>query len=97
MQSMGVVHNAPRSFARYLDGLPVLRVLPHGHAAGSRVHVVTTNDRRGNTVEPPLSVDLPLEALGVLLAGVVPVTGTPLTASRFLMLLIPLLPSARAA
>jgi hypothetical protein len=60
------------------------RVLPDRNPApGLGIDVLPSDERRGGLVDPALRVDLPIEALAVLAAGVVAVAGEPAATALF--------------
>ncbi len=61
----------------HLAGLPGHGVGPEGDPPCARIDVLARHHGGGDLVEPPLTVDLAAEVLGVLLALGVPVAGSP--------------------
>jgi hypothetical protein len=71
--------------AVHLGGAPPLGVVPERRAPGPRVDVLPGDNRRGDVVEPPLSVRLAGEVARVLAAVRVAVPGPPLAVRRVTM------------
>lgn len=67
-----------------LAGPPILGELLEGQLASLGVDILPCDDRSGDLVEPPLSIDLPGEVAGMLLALGISIPSPPLAVGALL-------------